>query len=1041
MVAWLAFALLGTSPASAWQQTALTPAPMKPTAAEVSLAIQADSVFRWNDIAAEQCYIFEGNCRVTHGDNVREGERVTAVVLRQANPPHHVNQPVSVNQFQVALLIESKKSAPFHSILTLSTEPELTAPLYRGRPSTIPDAIPALRYALTKTASNSTSGEGVQDQPVALASATEFAADQGLQQAQFQQLQPGNAAPFPLAPLPQAMPIDTPAALDRSLNEGTQRFIIGGNQSVEFQSRNASTPVQLSVRPLPATNETAVVARGGATVLVRDAQADMGTGTLIDLGTVSISANTIVGWLPALGGLLSGDNTLQQAEGELYMEGDIVFRQGDRVIYADRMYYNVTREYGMILSAEAITSVPEFEGYVRLKADVLQQVSKGEYIGFGAAVTSSRMGVPRYWIQSEQVQFRDTPVTQIDPLTGQNTITSQKSVSSRDNTVYIGGFPVLYWPVFSTNLEKTNFYVTGVKVKRDSVFGTQIMADFDLFQLFGVEQPPRGVDWTLSTDYFSERGPALGTKLQYSLPGLLGVPGPVIGNFDTWGIYDDGLDTLGSDRKLLEPESDFRGRALLRHRHYLPNDFELIAEVGLLSDRNFLEQYLENEWDRDKDHDTSLRLRKYLDNNLFDLHADVRVNDFFTDTNRLPQLDHYNLGTTLFGDRMVWSAHNRVGYAKLEVADAPTNPVEIPKFSTFSGEANREGLVASTRQEISTPFSLGAFKIVPYLSGEAAHWGEDINGDNQSRLLGQAGIRGSLPAWRSYPDVQSSLFNIRGLAHKAELTGDLFYADSDTNFQELPAYDPLDDDAQEQFRRRFLFNTFGGVLPGQFDARNYAFRQGLQRNVTSPSTEIADDMLQARIGFNQRLQTKRGLPGRERIVDLLRFDIDTILFANEDQVNFGEVVGPTRYDFRYYAGDRVTLLSDGYFDWFDNGLHSISAGVMSSRPGLGDAYIGILSLEGPISSTVLRGQLDYRLNEKWIATAGATFDLGAIGNVGQQLAITRIGESMLVQMGITVDAGRDNVGFEFMVEPRIFARRLGRPGGKLIPPPGVAGLE
>jgi hypothetical protein len=90
----------------------------------------------------------------------------------------------------------------------------------------------------------------------------------------------------------------------------------------------------------------------------------------------------------------------------------------------------------------------------------------------------------------------------------------------------------------------------------------------------------------------------------------------------------------------------------------------------------------------------------------------------------------------------------------------------------------------------------------------------------------------------------------------------------------------------------------------------------------------------------------------------------------------------------------------------------------------------------------LRGTVDYRLNEKWIASAGTLYDFGPTGNVGQSLAITRIGESMLLRLGINVDAGRDNVSFGFAIEPRFWPRpRLGRIGGQLIPPPGVEGLE
>ncbi len=90
--------------------------------------------------------------------------------------------------------------------------------------------------------------------------------------------------------------------------------------------------------------------------------------------------------------------------------------------------------------------------------------------------------------------------------------------------------------------------------------------------------------------------------------------------------------------------------------------------------------------------------------------------------------------------------------------------------------------------------------------------------------------------------------------------------------------------------------------------------------MASPSDVIADDLQQVSFGLHQRWQTKRGLPGRERIVDLLQFDVDTYLFPKEDRDNFGETIGPTTYDMLYHVGDRVTLLSDGYFDFFDTGL-------------------------------------------------------------------------------------------------------------------------
>ena len=977
------------------------------------------TIWRWQIDGADASLV-EGDCVISHAGKLVTADRVLVVAdgpvgkvrcRMVAAGTSGSADPQMTNSNAIA----SRPSAGI-SAWTLFTlaDPQLQAPNYRGAPTQASDLI---EYLPSIDVNSSM-----------------------IEQTQFAQPSPFDSPVTDgiLGELPTQLPGQLPT--QAATPAGTTFFV--GGRAVEFFARGGSMPANLQLQNRVETRESIAVARGGVTVLIRDVSAEMQNGQIADLGTISLSADRIVGWLPMLTDMFNGTVDPSSAAGELYLEGDIVFRQGERIIYAESMYYNIATEQGMVLGAEAITTIPDYQGIVRLKAKVLQQVSAGNFQAFDAAVTTSRMGVPRYWLQSERLQLTDRQRLRTDPATGAQRIDRDPFIQSTNNFVYAGGIPLLYWPTLATSLEQPTYYLTGVDVGNDSNFGTQVMLDFDLFQLLGISDAPEGVEWELSTDYLSDRGPALGTSLRYNLPGLFGLPGPVTGTFDAWGIDDDGLDQLGRDRLNLEPEKSLRGRALLRHRHFLPNDYEFIAEVGYLSDRNFLEQYLENEWDREVDHRNALRLRKYYYNNLFDLSAQVQTNDFFSETEELPRLDHYLLGGSILGDRFTYSAHNQVGYARMNAADTPENAAEAAEYFAVPGDTNEQGIVASTKHELALPVQLGAFKIVPNVAGEASHYGEATDGDSLTRLVGQAGIRASLPMWKVDPTIQSSLLNVRGLAHKVEWMAEYLYADSDTNLGEVPYYDPLDDNAQEQFRRRFIGDTFGGSLPSQFDPRTYAFRQGIQRGVTSPSDVIVDDLQQFRLGVHQRFQTKRGLPGRERIVDLFQFDVDTILFPNADRDNFGETLGPTTYDMRYHVGDRVTLLSDGYFDFFDDGLRSISAGVRTSRPGVGDIYIGLLSLEGPISSTVLRSTIDYRLNEKWIASAGTTYDFGSIGNVGQSLALTRIGESVLVRMGVNIDEGRDNVGLGFTIEPRFWPRpRLGRIGGQVIPPPGVEGLE
>ncbi len=854
------------------------------------------------------------------------------------------------------------------------------------------------------------------------------------------------STPYPAAGLPlpdaESLPPPFPAPAPQVVRQAPTPQPLSA-KSIQFFQRSANT--KISFMPDPTTGENIAQIRSGFRLVVSGVQVAQPDGSLMEFGNVALEAENAVMWMRGNGSVqdvFQGFTSTPDRPLELYLDGNIVFSQGNRVIYADKMYYNVSSEYGMILSAEVLTPVPQYQGLLRLKADVLQQRDRQHFLAYGAAFTSSRMGVPRYWMQADEVEFSDerdeTDLSVFAPMDASRATNMQ--ASSRNNFVYLGGLPIGYWPTFSTNLAEPNFYLQSLKFKNDSIFGSQLYAEWDIYQLLGLRQP-EGTDLRVSTDYFSDRGPALGARFDYDRPTFLfGVPGS--GFSDIWFIRDSGLDILGLDRINLEPEEKTRGRTLSRHRLFFTPNVELMLETGYISDRNFLEQYFEQEWDQEKDMTTAARLRRYNGNRMFDLFGQARVNDFFTETEWLPSVDHYWLGQDLLNQRLTWSAHSNVGYAHQKVASTPLAPADAATFALLPWESDSEGVRAITRQELSLPLELGAWKIVPFLSGEAGFWNEDVNQDDVTRLTGQAGVRTALPFWRVYPNIENRLFDLRGIAHKITLESEFFYADTNQDIDRLPLYDPLDDNAQEHFRRRFIFNTFGGNLPPEFDERSYAVRSGMQRWVTAGSSEVVEDLMQLRTGVNQRWQTKRGLPGRERIVDLVSFDTDFVFFPKAERDNFGEDVGAFNYDFRYHVGDRLTLLSDGYFDVFSQGLKSASAGAQISRPGRGDAYIGILSIEGPISANVLNGFVNYRMNEKWIFSSGAAFDFGEVGSIGQSLALTRVGETALLRVGINVDHGRDNVSLNFNIEPRFLPTAgLGVIGGELIPPAGLFGVE
>ncbi len=812
--------------------------------------------------------------------------------------------------------------------------------------------------------------------------------------------------------------------------------------------------IQAQWFPSPGSDEwVAVIDRGVNLVIEGNLVIDrFGLG---EIYPIDVTADRLVIWTvgPKQPNLIGGDLQPENVPLEIYMEGNIVFRQGDRKIYASRMYYNVTGQVGTVLDAEMFTPVPSYEGMIRLRAEVLQKTGPTRFLARNSFLTSSRMGRPGYRIQSGEIVYEDFAAPAFDPVTGQplpdlatgnQQIDHRQMATSSNNFLFLGDVPVFYWPTLATDLEDPTFYIRRARLKNDRVFGAQLLTNFDGYELLGIREPLEGTDWDMSLDYLSDRGLGHGTTFLYDRPGFLGIPGRAAGLADFWGIEDRGFDNLGDDRRRLAPAQDYRYRLFWQHRQELPRGLQLSGELGWISDRNFLEQYYEREWDELKDQTTGVELKQTYDNLSWSLSSDARLNPFFTQTEWLPRADHFWLGQSLLGDRLTWYEHSSAGYARFRTASTPTDANDLPfDLLPWELQGGRRGERLVTRQEIDWPLQLGPVKLVPFALGELAHWGEDRSGEDLQRYYWQAGLRASLPMWRSNSYVENRLLNVHGLAHKVVFDAEFSVAESNRDLSQLPLYDPLDDDSVEAFRRRLSTNTFGlPQVPLQFDSRGYALRTGMAGWVTAPSTEIADDLTALRLGMAHRWQTKRGIPGSRRIIDWIVLDTNATVFPEQTRDNFGEALGLVDYDFRWHVGDRLTLLSDGVFDFFQDGQQVVTFGGFLSRPPRGSLYVGLRLLEGPISNQILSMSYTYRMSPKWLSTFGTSIDLGDEGNIGQRFAITRVGESLLISAGFTVDAARNNVGVSLAIEPRFLPKnRLGDIGGARIPVAGAFGLD
>ncbi|MFM8291193.1 MAG: hypothetical protein ACKOC4_05770, partial [Planctomycetia bacterium] len=560
----------------------------------------------------------------------------------------------------------------------------------------------------------------------------------------------------------------------------------------------SSVPLAVKWFPSPAGNEWIAVINSGVNLVVDGVD---------PAGPLDISADRLVIWTRGQGQPDLNGGAAQGADVplELYMEGNVVFRQGQRVVEAVSMFYDVPRSSGVITGATVLTPVDNYSGAVRLRADVLRQVDRSRFVATRTGLTSSRRGVPTWEFRSRELEFTDEQVPlggplgqpAVDPVSGEPQVEHQQFITSRGNTVTLGGVPVLWWPVLATNAKKPTFYINNVQVKNDQIFGTQLLTGWDAFQVLGWRRPPDGVDWDFDVDYLSLRGPGGGTSLLYNRPDFLGLGTPASGDLDAWFIGDVGRDNLGLYRRDFTypgfPNRTFRGRSFWRHRQDLGGTtdsffggWQARGTAGWISDTNFLEEYYESEWEEGYEQRTWLDLRRPVENRELRLLSSVRVDPFFTQSEWWPRLDHYWMAQPLLNDAVSWYEHSGISYVRQNLPQQPTVGQGLNVWTTLPYENNVIGERIATRQELDLPFQVGAVKVVPYALGELAHWGQDIDQSPIDRAYGQVGIRSSLPMWTADNAVESQLWNVHGLAHKVVFEMEYAYADATQSIDQFP---------------------------------------------------------------------------------------------------------------------------------------------------------------------------------------------------------------------------------------------------------------
>jgi hypothetical protein len=170
------------------------------------------------------------------------------------------------------------------------------------------------------------------------------------------------------------------------------------------------------------------------------------------------------------------------------------------------------------------------------------------------------------------------------------------------------------------------------------------------------------------------------------------------------------------------------------------------------------------------------------------------------------------------------------------------------------------------------------------------------------------------------------------------------------------------------------------------------------------------------------LQTKRGFPGNEHIIDWMVLDVQASLFPQANRDNFGSTIGIMQYDWLWNIGDRTSLVSSGWFEPESGGPRVFNVGANINRPDRTNFYAGFRYTD-PLQSRALIASVTFPFSAKYAVTASTLYDLGVANTNVNSLTITRIGTDLQMSVSLSYNAMLNTFGFGLEILPNLLPNR------------------
>ena len=507
-----------------------------------------------------------------------------------------------------------------------------------------------------------------------------------------------------------------------------------------------------------------------------------------------------------------------QEEGSISAEGNVEIQYGEIVLNCDKITINTESKIALCegnVRIEHPKGVLEGE-YIRY--DLANK--EGEIVGadlkafpwFATAEETGKVGPNEYVLKNGYITTCDEDEPHYHLKAQEIRVFPNDKIIAKNVVYYVGDVPVLWLPYY---------YQPNIELKAKVQFIPGVTSDWGYFLLSAWRFHLKGntkVD--ILSDYRTKKGFAFGANLYYDLDDT-GIEGLGKGLLRGYFIDQNGVGTYDPS-EFREEGTEQRWRRRIQWKHRLDFDEETVGimEFNKLSDEDVLKDYFYNEYE-----ENNLVPPNYISiinstsNYTFSLEANKRFNDFYTVTQRLPEVKLDVFDQRLWDTPLYYGSTSSITYFEKEYAYLASPPEKVGRIDTY--------------QKLSYATGIGPVSIVPYGTVQGTGYSQT---KNQSSAAARGTLGGGVDTFVRFHrvfDVNTDYLglDINGLRHIAVPKAQYYYtyrpSMSKEHFYQMDEIDALE--------------HLNGV----------------------------------ELSFENKLQTKRGEPGAMASVDLVRSIVRT----------------------------------------------------------------------------------------------------------------------------------------------------------------------